>query len=672
MSGVVLAIDQGTSGDQGARRLPGAGRARRRPRAGAPGLPRRRRGRAGPAGAAGLGGRRGPRRRSPRPASRSRPSASPTRARPCWRGTAAPAARSSTARRLAGPARRDGLRRASPPHADRLARASPACPSTRTSRRPKMAWLREQRDRRRRRHHERRVAGPPAHRRVRHRRRDRVAHAAARPRRGALVGRGAATLFGLDRRATCPRSSTATPSVGETDAFGGRRPGHRAHRRPAGGAARRALPRRRRRRSARTAPARSCSPTPAASAVRSTSGCARRVAWRRRRPTLLPRRAGLHGRRPPSRWLDRPRAHRRRRRPRRGSAATVADTGGVALRARPRRAGAPWWRRDARARSPGSASSTSRGHLVRARRARASPPRSPTLGRRRRAPTSARRSTALRVDGGLTRSRAADADAGRPAAGAGRGLPVARTPPRSASPRCARLGARRRRCGRPTPSSAWRPAGEYEPRIGADEAAERLARPAARGRGDRRSRAVTAPRAPTATTSRRRRRRRRRGDRPRARATTTCASRWSRPADDVGDGHQQGQHRDPAHRLRRHAGHARVAARRAAATSCSPTTPRRPASRSSAPARCSSPGTTSSSPRCPALAEKARAQRLRRRAGSSTRDELYAREPHLGPGALGGARRCPARASSARGRPPLAFATEAVARRRRAAARDAG
>ena len=39
--------------------------------------------------------------------------------------------------------------------------------------------------------------------------------------------------------------------------------------------------------------------------------------------------------------------------------------------------------------------------------------------------------------------------------------------------------------------------------------------------------------------------------------------------------HQQGQHRHPAHRLRRHAGHARVAAGRAAATTCWAPTPQR-------------------------------------------------------------------------------------------------
>ena len=100
--------------------------------------------------------------------------------------------------------------------------------------------------------------------------------------------------------------------------------------------------------------------------------------------------------------------------------------------------------------------------------------------------------------------------------------------------------------------------------------------------------------------------------------------------------HQQGQHRDPAHRLRRHAGHAGVPAGPRAATSCCRTTPRRPASRSSAPARCWSPGPTTSSPRCPALQRQGRAQRLPRLRDRRRRRGLPAGAATSAPGALGG------------------------------------
>ena len=98
--------------------------------------------------------------------------------------------------------------------------------------------------------------------------------------------------------------------------------------------------------------------------------------------------------------------------------------------------------------------------------------------------------------------------------------------------------------------------------------------------------------------------------------------------------HVEGQHRDPAHRLRRRA---RLAG--------GPPRPRGPGSprrvrrrvrhpRRTASAPSSSPGTRSSSPRCPACATKAERNGYHD-ARIIDADELRAREPHLGPGALG-------------------------------------
>ena len=133
--------------------------------------------------------------------------------------------------------------------------------------------------------------------------------------------------------------------------------------------------------------------------------------------------------------------------------------------------------------------------------------------------------------------------------------------------------------------------------------------------------------------------------------------------------HEQGEHRDPAHRLRRQARHARGAARPPRLRAARRRTPARSASRSSARARCSSRGTTSSSPRC-----RASRRRARENGYDDLRevdaDELYAREPHLGPGARG-ALEVPDERIVCPFTPPLAFATEAVLAGVRAAPRRA-
>ena len=94
---------------------------------------------------------------------------------------------------------------------------------------------------------------------------------------------------------------------------------------------------------------------------------------------------------------------------------------------------------------------------------------------------------------------------------------------------------------------------------------------------------------------------------------------WSRRAADVGDRDVEGEHGDPAHRLRRQARHARVPARRRGQR------PARALRRGGrhpgrdAPARCSSPGTPSSAPRCPHRGERAAATATGRAAASARR-----------------------------------------------------
>ena len=105
--------------------------------------------------------------------------------------------------------------------------------------------------------------------------------------------------------------------------------------------------------------------------------------------------------------------------------------------------------------------------------------------------------------------------------------------------------------------------------------------------------------------------------------------------------HEQGQHGDPAHRFRRQAGHARGPAGAPRPRAAPRLRRAGSASRSSRPARCSSPGTRSSERLCPA-SSSARTPTATRPSREVAADELYRREPHLGPGAVaraGGPRR---------------------------------
>ena len=137
----------------------------------------------------------------------------------------------------------------------------------------------------------------------------------------------------------------------------------------------------------------------------------------------------------------------------------------------------------------------------------------------------------------------------------------------------------------------------------------------------------------------RRRRRGGHGGGPRARPAPTAAYRAARRrSDDVGTGTSKAQHRHPAHRLRRVTpGPLESHASSRGATHCSPGTPdecgiaverhrraaRRVGGRPARP-RCRGPGREGPSPTVTA-----------RPAHRSGVEELYDREPHLGPGALG-------------------------------------
>ena len=137
----------------------------------------------------------------------------------------------------------------------------------------------------------------------------------------------------------------------------------------------------------------------------------------------------------------------------------------------------------------------------------------------------------------------------------------------------------------------------------------------------------------------RRRLRRRRGRRPassgcaiaRALAGTKLSVDPARSPRRRRRRHQQGQHRDAAHRIRRHARARWNRDWSRAATTCSATTPSRPASRSSAPAPCWWRGPTRNSTRCPALKDKAERNGYhalrdrRRRRGLSARPRPRAR-----------------------------------------------
>ena len=105
-----------------------------------------------------------------------------------------------------------------------------------------MAWLRAQGHARRRGDDERRVAGPPADRRLRHRRLDGLAHDAPRPRHRRVVGPRRSRSFGLGRRGAARGRRLRRPRRRD-QAFGRSLPADRADRRPAGRAARPGLPR---------------------------------------------------------------------------------------------------------------------------------------------------------------------------------------------------------------------------------------------------------------------------------------------------------------------------------------------------------------------------------------------------------------------------------------------
>ena len=143
--------------------------------------------------------------------------------------------------------------------------------------------------------------------------------------------------------------------------------------------------------------------------------------------------------------------------------ATVDGSGGVTFVPALAGLAAPYWKPQAKAAFTGLSLSTERGHLVRAAIdgiAAQVALLAQAAGRDLGSPL-----TRLRVDGGLTRSRTAAADAGRPAAGAGRGVPVAarhgarrRRVRRSGRQPCITGPARRRQRGTQMPSSSRRSA----------------------------------------------------------------------------------------------------------------------------------------------------------------------------------------------------------------------
>ena len=323
--------------------------------------------------------------------------------------------------------------------------------------------------------------------------------------------------------------------------------------------------------------------TTGADPVRSSHGLVGCVAWRLAgRAHLVPRRAGLHGRR---RGLlaARASASSTARPTSIALGGSVADAAGVTFVPGAGRPGVPRsGRPQARGALTGLSLGTERAHLVRAAiegiaaqvawLARAA---AADLGQAARAPPRRRRSDALAHPA---------AGAGRPPAGAGRGLPVA-----------ARHRARRRRVrpARPVRSvgrSARRP-----------RARGRGARLAGRPRSSSRRSAPTRPRSASSRGGLRRRphcacervgrdwsadvrRRRRRRGRGRCRRRPAAvpppaAGRADRGRRRRRRRDEQGQHGHPPHRLRRHARHASRRAWSRAATRCCATTRQRSASR---------------------------------------------------------------------------------------------
>ena len=133
--------------------------------------------------------------------------------------------------------------------------------------------------------------------------------------------------------------------------------------------------------------------------------------------------------------------------------------------------------------------------------------------------------------------------------------------------------------------------------------------------------------------------------------------------------HQQGQHRDPAHRLRRQTRHARVAAGPARLRTAVGSTRPRPGSPSSAPGHCSSPGPRTSSNALPALRDKAVGNGYEHCAARRQRARCTGGCRAWATGALGGLT-VPDESVICTWTTSLAFATEAKQRGARPAARQ--
>ena len=330
---------------------------------------------------------------------------------------------------------------------------------------PKMTWLRRSEGSRGVDHDDRRVAQPAPGRRLRDRRGDGVAHPAARPARPRHWSPEACAAFGLDAELQPQIVDCAAP-VGETSAFGRAAPADRPGRGSAGGAARavvlrsrggevhvrhrRLHPRQRRR----------------AAAALGRSGLAACVAWRLRGAShLLPRRPGPQRRIGAStgstrvgligdRRRARPAAPTRRSRRRCHAAppppsSTTTRLAGLGV--------APFWAPDgarrlarplARHRTAGPGA-----------RARSGDRGAGGAAWRRRSP----RDTGVPLAAAARRRRAdafgeADADAGRPAAGPRRVLPVPRRDRAgSGRARAARSGRGRAPPRRPSGAGRRRP-----------------------------------------------------------------------------------------------------------------------------------------------------------------------------------------------------------------------
>ena len=375
-------------------------------------------------------------------------------------------------------------------------------------------------------------------------------------------------------------------------------------------------------------------------AVRSTAGLTSSVAWRTARPDrVLRRRAGLH-RRVGGALADRHGVHQPTPQRPGPHSPTTTPAGCSACRrwpGWPHRGGVA----DATATFAGITLATRPGHLVvallqgiAAQVAELTDVIAPDLGQPLRS---------LRVDGGLTRSTAADAIRRRPRPQ----LPVGLYP----SPHATALGAAALGTDGARPSARARRRGaRLEPAQPPTSPAGPPTEPTFRERW-------RPPRPPTSrrparhdTTNARqppperrlrrgghRRRHRRRRDRSRARRQPARRSRCWRPAATSATAPARPTPRccTPAMTPPRHAGEPAGAAR---VSSCSATTPARPASRSNAPARCWSPGTDEQLDALPGLKDKA-AETAATRCEIIDADEVYRELPDLGPGALGRADR---------------------------------